>query len=74
MFVLFYPIGLINDLEDVYSDSIIKTYFYYIFLTSVTQRGSKIEFMWLAEQGGSALFIMSDWRRIVVFIEKLERW
>lgn len=73
MFVPFHPIRLIDDLENVHSDSIIKTYFYYIFLTSVTQRGSKIEFMWLAEQGGSDLFIMSDWRRLV-FIEKLERW
>lgn len=50
------PVDLINALENVHSDSIIKAYFYCIVLTSVTQRGSKIELMWLQEQGGSDLF------------------
>lgn len=41
-----------------------------VFLTAVTQRGSKIEVMWLEEQGGTELFIMSDQKRVFVLIEK----
>lgn len=63
------PLSLINALEKLHSDSIIKANFYCVFLTSVTQRGSKVELMWLEEQGGRDLFIMSGWRRILVFSE-----
>ena len=63
------PVDLINTLEKLHSDSIIKAYFYCVFLTSVTQRGSKIEFTWLEEHGGSDLFVMSGWRGILVFSE-----
>lgn len=63
VFVPSTPVGLINALENVHSDSTIKAYFYCIFLTSVTQRGSKMEFMWLEEQGGSDLFAVPDWWR-----------
>lgn len=61
------PVSPINALEKLHSDGITEAYFYCVFLTSATQRGSKVELMWLEEQSGSDLFIMSGWRRILVF-------